>query len=266
LNPVETSVCRELTNRRPLHPETGEALAEREQPGYYPGFSTLAQRAFWDEATRRKVTDRLYKIPSIRFFTPEELPLMELISSHILPQDDRMPSRRIPIVPWIDERLHAGRTSGYRFARMPPDGEAYRLGFQAIEKMAMKSFGGSFRMLSWYQQEKLLKSIHDAEPEEGAAGIWERMPVEKYWKLVVQDCIESYYAHPWAWDEIGFGGPAYPRGYMRLEHGDPEPWEVEELRYAWDAPGDSLSDLSDPRGDKTIVHRVHPEKVKGGMH
>ena len=43
----------------------------------------------------------------------------------------------------------------------------------------------------------------------------------------MQDALEGYYAHPWAWDEIGFGGPAYPRAYTRLERGEPEPWEVE---------------------------------------
>ena len=47
------------------------------------------------------------------------------------------------------------------------------------------------------------------------------------------DALEGYYAHPWAWDEIGFGGPAYPRAYTRLERGEPEPWEVEERRYEW---------------------------------
>ena len=62
------------------------------------------------------------------------------------------------------------------------------------------------------------------------------MNCQRYWMLLVQDCVEGYYAHPWAWDEIGFGGPAYPRGYMRLEHGQPEPWEVEERRYEWSGP------------------------------
>ena len=28
--------------------------------------------------------------------------------------------------------------------------------------------------------------------------------------------VGAFYSHPWAWNEIGFGGPAYPRGYMRL--------------------------------------------------
>ena len=32
-----------------------------------------------------------------------------------------------------------------------------------------------------------------------------------------------------AWDEIGFGGPAYPRGYLALNHGAPDPWEPREV-------------------------------------
>jgi len=31
--------------------------------------------------------------------------------------------------------------------------------------------------------------------------------------------LAAFYSHPWAWNEIGFGGPAYPRGYMRLAPG-----------------------------------------------
>jgi hypothetical protein len=69
------------------------------------------------------------------------------------------------------------------------------------------------------------------------------MSIHRFWSLLVGDCVSAYYSHPWAWDEIGFGGPAYPRGYMRLENGLPEPWEVNESRYAWNAPADSLSQL-----------------------
>ena len=28
--------------------------------------------------------------------------------------------------------------------------------------------------------------------------------------------LSAFYSHPWAWNEVGFGGPAYPRGFMRL--------------------------------------------------
>ncbi len=39
---------------------------------------------------------------------------------------------------------------------------------------------------------------------------------------------DAFYSHPWAWNEIGFGGPAYPRGYKNLGTGRREPWEVVE--------------------------------------
>jgi hypothetical protein len=252
-----------LTDRRLIDPKIGQALPCTEHPGYYPGFSTLAQQSFWDEATRRKVLDRVHKVPPIRYFTPDEVRFMEAIADHVIPQDDRHPSRRIPVVPPIDKRLYLGLIPGYRFVKMPPDGEAYRMGFQAIEQIAEKSYARSFLDLSWGEQDELLKSIHDAKPKEGAADIWQKMPVHRYWALVVQDCVEAYYAHPWAWDEIGFGGPAYPRGYMRLDHGDPEPWEVKEQRYEWEAPSDCVSD---PKTPDVAAHKDHPAAGQGGTH
>jgi hypothetical protein len=64
--------------------------------------------------------------------------------------------------------------------------------------------------------------------------------------LLVSDCTDAYYSHPWAWDEIGFGGPAYPRAYMRLERGEAETWEVTEKRYDWKAPENSVSGEFEP--------------------
>jgi hypothetical protein len=37
--------------------------------------------------------------------------------------------------------------------------------------------------------------------------------------------LAAFYSHPWAWSEIGFGGPAYPRGFARLGAGQREQWE-----------------------------------------
>ncbi len=258
-----TSSGRDSVDRRPYDAKSGAPLPQREQPGYYPGFSTLGQKRFWDEATRQKVLDRVHNVPPIRFFLPAEVALLETVVAHLLPQDDRMPSRRIPIVPTIDKRLHEGRTPGYRFAKMPPDGDAYRIGLSAIEHMAKKSYGRAFGELTWREQDELLKSIHDAKPKPGAESVWEKMPIHRFWALLMQDCVEVYYAHPWAWDEIGFGGPAYPRGYMRLEHGEPEPWEVDERRYEWEASRDSVSD---PSENEIASHDGHPPAGQGGTH
>ncbi len=166
---------------------------------------------------------------------------MTAVCNRIMPQDDRLPESRIPIVNYLDERLFKKEISGYRFEDMPPDEEAHRLGLKAIEETAQTVHGARFVRLDTLQQDFVLKSIHDGK-KLAAPEIWARMSIERYWQLLVQDCVAAYYAHPWAWDEIGFGGPAYPRAYTRLEGGLPEPWEVDEQRHEWNAPSNSISD------------------------
>jgi len=45
---------------------------------------------------------------------------------------------------------------------------------------------------------------------------------------VLRTAVSIYYAHPAAWNEIGFGGPASPRGYVRLGFDRRDPWEADE--------------------------------------
>lgn len=225
---------------RPVDPRTEKPIGPMAQPGYYPRFSTLSQQKFWDAKTREVVLDRVENVPEIRFFSPEEARLLKAICDRVLPQDDRDEAHKIPIVPQIDKRLYENSHDGYRYEKMPPDREAFRLGLQAIEEMAQSRYGQGFLDIGPREQEGILRSLHHGKP--GAAfDIWDRMPVERFWMLLLTDCAEAYYSHPWAWDEIGFGGPAYPRAYMRLERGEAEPWETDEKRYEWKAPENSLS-------------------------
>src|ERR1043166_10342037 len=76
------------TQRLPIDARTGEPIAPRAQPGYYPGYSTLSQQAFWDEATRQLVLARVEQVSQIRFFLPEEAQLMQAVCDRLLPQDD----------------------------------------------------------------------------------------------------------------------------------------------------------------------------------
>jgi hypothetical protein len=223
---------------------TGGELKQLEQPGYYAGHSTVAQKKHWEEATQKLVTERVEKTPPIRFFSPEEAAVLGAVIDRVMPQDDRTKERTIPILPILDERFYKNSLNGFRYEDMPPDQEAYRLAAKAIEGMARDRFGQSFPALTVHRQELILKSLHDGKPDPNHP-IWKKMPVHRFWAMLMEDCVTAYYSHPWAWDEIGFGGPAYPRGYMRLENGLPEPWEKDEQRYNWSAPVDSLSQLEE---------------------
>ena len=57
------------------------------------------------------------------------------------------------------------------------------------------------------------------------------MPAKTFWDAHINhDVIGAYYAHPEAWSQIGWAGPASPRGYVRLDLGTRDPWEPEEAK------------------------------------
>jgi len=249
---------REAAGGLPVDPQTKQPLQPRPQPGYYPRFSTLSQKDFWDEATRTVVEARVHQVPPIRFFSPDQLKIITAVLDRVIPQDDRDEDHRIPVVNLIDERLYTGRIDGYRYEDMPPDSDAYRLGLEAIDAISRTMHGKPFVELSPTQQDEALWSIHEDKPQ-GGEEIWKQMPADRFWILLVSDAVDAYYSHPYAWDEIGFGGPAYPRGYFRLENGLPEPWEVNEQRYEWEAPPDTLSDRYQQLGGR------HPHRAPAGQ-
>jgi len=236
-----------------LDPSTRLPLDPKTTPGYYPGFHTLDQQNYWDAATRKVVLDRVYNVPAIRFFSAEEVATLQAVIDRILPQDDRTEATRIPILPFLDQRLHLNHLEGYRFEDMPPDQGAYRLACRAIETMSQELHGKPFQSLRTLEQETILQSLHDAKPL-AAQDLWQQMNIKRFWAMLISDCCAVYYAHPYAWDEVGFGGPAYPRGYMRLEGGEAEPWEVDEQRYEWRAPDDTLSDQTQKTGEQEASH------------
>ncbi|HEX4770245.1 MAG TPA: gluconate 2-dehydrogenase subunit 3 family protein [Bryobacteraceae bacterium] len=251
---------------KPVHqpltdPATDKPLPPRKQPGYYPGYSTLGQQQWWDATTRQTVLDRVNNVPPIRFFSPEELPVIGAVVERIIPQDDRTPERKIPVLHYIDQRLHEDKIDGYRYEDMPSDQDAYRLAIRIIDTTAQEIHGQPFFELDRLKQDFLVKSIHDGK-KLAAFDLWDKLSIHHFWAMLVSDCVKAYYSHPWAWDEVGFGGPAYPRAYMRLEGGQPEPWEVDEQRYEWSAPTDTISDNTEPASVSS--HSSHPGQ--GGTH
>lgn len=217
--------------RQPSHTASPTALTRPDVHRpivVYPGYDVMSQQDHWDAATRQLILDRVANVPPIRFFGEDEARLLGAVVDRIMPQDDRAPGDRIPIVPWIDHSLYNNITNGYRYEDMPPQDEAWRLGLRGIDETARIRHGKGFQDLEPSEQDEVLVAVATSKAE---GEVWQKMPSKRFWDahLTGQVC-EHYYSHPTAWNEIGFGGPAYPRGYVALNHGLPDPWEVREVR------------------------------------
>jgi hypothetical protein len=124
-------------------------------------------------------------------------------------------------------------TDGYRYEDMPPDGQAWRLSLSELDRFTRARHGREFHELRSQVQIDVLCEVKQTD----CLG---PLPMKGLWSLWMRYACAALYSHPDAWSEIGFGGPAYPRGYKNLGVDRLEPWEVPDARPA-----------SDPRGRKS---------------
>ena len=117
---------------------------EREFRTRYPGYNVLDRWSApdWDDQTREVVRRRLEEVPPVRFFDEHEARTLAAVAERLVPHPDRDEAERIPIVPWIDEKLYEDRRDGYRYEELPPQREAWRLGLAGIDETARALFGG----------------------------------------------------------------------------------------------------------------------------
>jgi hypothetical protein len=196
----------------------------------YPGYDVLAKwdSPSFDETTREVLRRRLEEIPPRRFLGEAEWALLDAVCARLIPQPDR--ERPVPIAPWIDQALHDNRGEGFRYADMPPMREMWRRGLSGLAREAERRFGAAFETLPMEDQDAVLRAVQAGEVEPEA---WAGLPPKRFFSEVLLKTVAGvYYAHPDAWSEIGFGGPASPRGYVRLGFDIADPWDGREARDA----------------------------------
>lgn len=196
----------------------------------YPHYDVLDKwdSPSWNDATRKAVADRLSNVPPRRFLSADEYALLRRIVDCVLPQPERSEAERIPVEAFIDQVLHENRGNGTRFADAPQQRQAWRQGLAAIEVEANRRHGRGFAALSENERYALFNALDEGDVDPEA---WAGMRSKRFFRdVLLKECVKIYYAHPQAWSEIGFGGPAAPRGYVRLGPDERDPWEGREER------------------------------------
>lgn len=190
----------------------------------YPGYDVLDKWATpsWNEQTRKVIAERLTNVPPRRFFTETQWAVLVTLCDRVIPQPER--AEAVPIAPFIDAALFDKRGSGTRFSDMPETGVAWCKGLAAFDAEARHRHDQIFVDLQPDQQDAILSDVVAGEVDDEA---WQGLPPKRFMReLVLKTIVSIYYVHPAAQSEIGFGGPASPRGYVRLEADRFDNWEA----------------------------------------
>jgi hypothetical protein len=192
----------------------------------FPGYDVLSKRnsLSWNEVTRRVVDARLAVRRDPVFFTGLQWKTLRKVCDRIIPQpNDRPP---VPLAAYIDQKMLEFGERGTRIEPMPWDGEAWKRALEALDVEARYAYNAAFHMLEDADADALLHRMQAGDLHDE---VWHDVPPKLFFsKRVLVDIPEAYYAHPTAWSEIGFGGPASPRGYVRMNTNRHDPWEAKE--------------------------------------
>jgi hypothetical protein len=212
-------------------PAQGEA-----DPGHYerqqsdrrprfPGFDVTGQAGHWDPVTRDLVLGRL-EPPGETFFNEQERVIARPLLNLLTGQQDQP---EIPVFEMVDSRLAAGETDGWRYGDMPEDGQAWRDTLGYLDEDCRARCGRPFAEAQEKDQLELIQAVQDRQSDD-----WHGLNAARVWSLWTRYACTALYAHPSAWNEIGFSGPAYPRGYKNAGVDKLEPFEVRDARPAGD--------------------------------
>jgi hypothetical protein len=189
----------------------------------FPDYNVLDEAAHWDDVTRGLVLDRVHTVPKIVFFAAEEAETLKAYCDNVTHQT-REP--RIPVLSYVDEKLAKGQLDGYQYEDMPDDRETWRMVAAGLDHSARLEWRArSFAHAPWSTRDDIVAAFAEGVLRSGP---WDQLNVQRAFKVTTKHICQAFYSHPWAWNEIGFGGPAYPRGYAAFgsDHlGDREQWE-----------------------------------------
>lgn len=190
---------------------------------HYPGFDVMSQKDAWDPHTQSVVTKRLQVSPRYEFLTEHEARLIRAIAGHLLYEDrDEVLSF---VVAHFDRQLHADRGEAERELNVPPQADLVGWGLAAFDALAKSLHGRPFLECGTQEQLDLIAGLQRGEWHIEGLAEHGALPQKALFKKLLGLAVEAHASHPAVWSEMGYAGPAYPRGYYRIERGLTDPWE-----------------------------------------
>lgn len=189
----------------------------------YQKFNVLDEKEAWDEHTREIVLKRTQ--PSFQtylVFTLYQVELVKKVATHLI-YDEREEILQF-IVAHFDQTLDGTAGEGQRKVGIPLQKDLVLQGLEVLDEVSKSQFTWRFVELETHKQEAILTLLDKGEAPTQRG--WNKQLQQAFFQKLLSIVVSAYYSHPTVWSEIGYAGPAYPRGYVRSELGETDPWEA----------------------------------------
>lgn len=198
-------------------------------------YDVLAKRdtTSWNDPTRAAIDARRSMSVPENALDEAQLATLRMLVERVCPDPPGRESTTT--LAMIVHKIAQDLSDGYRHHRLPPTAECWRRGLAAIEAEARARHAVSFAQLALASADAVLEAVSRGDVR---AAEWHDLPPELFWSWrLIPDLVSAHWAQPSLWSAMGFGGPASPRGYVRLDANRRDPWEAVEHgdrpRFGW---------------------------------
>ena len=149
---------------------------------------------------------------------------LERVLSRLFPDDEHGApgANELSLAARLERQRATGKGNGWRYAGLPPDAEALRLGLEKLDWSAQHRHRRRFVELTEDRADALLHRVQNGEEK------WEGLDASRWFEEILADATELYVSHPAAMDAMGFAGFAdEPEGWApdRVGLNNTESWE-----------------------------------------
>jgi hypothetical protein len=193
---------------------------------HYPDFDVMVQQEHWDPHTREIVKQRVQitKPHDYQFFNEAEVETLYQLCSIMLADDRDFIMQYI--IEHFDRQLRTDIGEAQRNKNVSKQSTLIRDGLQALNDHSKSTYGLKFVQLKFNSQRDMITQLSTNNLSlEANMG---ELSQKDFYKKILTEAVSAYYSHPTIWSEIGYAGPAYPRGYIRSERGLTDPWEAKK--------------------------------------
>jgi hypothetical protein len=193
---------------------------EHPKQSYYPSYDVLTERENWDSVTQNVITDRTNPARE-NYFSPEDKELLINLLPYLFPS--HLGELSIDVITLFENRCANGKVVGYPLGSKLKKLQIIHLGLENMQKQLYTQYETSFSNLT---EDMKKKFIEDIQQNIGYLNIWEQVNPSLFFKTLMKELVQLVYSDPSIWSDIGYGGPAYPRGYYAFGPEQFDSWEA----------------------------------------
>ncbi|MED4017552.1 gluconate 2-dehydrogenase subunit 3 family protein [Sutcliffiella cohnii] len=193
---------------------------EHPKSPHYEEYNVMDQFHEWDVITQRVIRNRL-AASDVSFFTPEEQNTIIALYPIIFPS--HLGDIGVNVLALLDQRMRENKINGYVKGTTLQKVDVIRTGLRYVATECYTQFHHPFSTL-----EKKLQISYVGQLVEniGSSEVWIKITPKLFFTTFTYEILKIIYADPSVWSDIGFGGPAFPRGYYTFGFDQFDPWEA----------------------------------------